>query len=103
VVAAIAALSAERGVPVVLSSLFETGVGLATALACAPALPDVPGWPAAERDHGLATADLLRDDLLVRPLVVTAGRMRVPGGPGTGGLGVVVDARAVARYRVTGA
>ena len=85
-----------------LSSLFETGVGLATALACAAALPDVPGWPAAERDHGLATAGLLRDDLLVRPLAVSDGRMRTPGGPGTGGLGVVVDERAVARYRVSG-
>jgi len=103
VVAGIAALAAERGVPVVLSSLFETGVGLATALACASALPDVPGWPAAERDHGLATADLLRDDLLVASLAVEAGRMRAPGGPGTGGLGVAVDERAVARYRVAGA
>ena len=103
VVAGIAALAAARGVPVVLSSLFETGVGLATALACAAALPDVPGWPAAERDHGLATADLLRDDLLVRPLLAAAGRMRPPGGPGTGGLGVRVDDRAVARYRVSGA
>jgi o-succinylbenzoate synthase len=103
IVAQIAALAAERGVAVVLSSLFETGVGLATALACAAALPDVPGWPAAERDHGLATADLLRDDLLVRPLEVREGRMRAPGGPGSGGLGVVVDVRAVARYRVSGA
>ncbi len=103
VVAEIAALAAERGVPVVISSLFETGVGLAVALACAAALPDVPGWPAAERAHGLATADLLRDDLLVRPLVVGEGRIRTPGGPGRGGLGVVVDERAVARYRVSGA
>jgi len=102
VVARIAALAAERGVPVVLSSLFETGVGLATALACAAALPDVPGWPAAERDHGLATADLLADDLLVRPLVVAAGRMHAPGGPAAGGLGVSVDERALARYRVSG-
>ena len=103
VVAAIASLAAERGVPVVLSSLFETGVGLATALACAAALPDVPGWPAAGRDHGLATADLLRDDLLVAPLAVEAGRMRAPGGPGCGGLGITVDERAIARYRVAGA
>jgi o-succinylbenzoate synthase len=102
-VAAIARLAAERGVPVVVSSLFETGVGLAAALACAAGLPDVPGWPAAERDHGLATADLLRDDLLVRPLVIGEGRMRAPGGPRSGALGITVDERAVARYRVTGA
>ena len=68
-VAEIAALAAERGVPVVISSLFETGVGLASGLACAAALPDVPGWPAASRDHGLATADLLSDDLLVARLL----------------------------------
>ncbi len=103
VVAEITALAAECGVPVVISSLFETGVGLATALACAAALPDVPGWPAAERDHGLATADLLRDDLLARPLAVVYGRMHAPGGPWSGGFGVTVDERAVARYRVSGA
>lgn len=98
--AAIAAMAAERGVPVVISSLFETGIGLATGIACAAALPDVPGWPAAERDHGLATADALADDLIVDPLVVEQGRIRAPGGPGSGGLGVVLDAAAVERYAV---
>jgi L-Ala-D/L-Glu epimerase len=101
VVAAIAAMAAERGVPVVVSSMFETGVGLAAGLACAAALPDVPGWATAERDHGLATADLLEDDLIVDPLVVEAGRMRAPGGPGSGALGVRLDEAALARYAVT--
>jgi o-succinylbenzoate synthase len=96
----IARLAAAHGVPVVISSMFETGVGLAAGLRCAALLPDVPGWPAAERDHGLATADLLEDDLLVEPLAVDRGRMRVPGGPGSGGLGVVLDETAVARYEV---
>jgi O-succinylbenzoate synthase len=100
VVADIARLAAEHGVPVVISSMFETGVGLAAGLRCAALLPDVPGWPAAERDHGLATADLLVDDLLVEPLAVDRGRMRVPGGPGSGGLGVVLDEAAMARYDV---
>jgi O-succinylbenzoate synthase len=100
VVGEIAMLAAERGAPVVISSLFETGVGLATGLACAVALPDVPGWPAADRDHGLATSDLLRDDLLVAPLVVKSGRMRVPGGPRSGGLGVAVDESVVHWYEV---
>lgn len=100
VVAEIAALAAAHGVPVVISSLFETGVGLALGLRCAGLLPDVPGWPAAGRDHGLATADLLVDDLLVEPLAVDRGRMRVPGGPGSGGLGVALDEAAVARYEV---
>ncbi len=99
----IALAAAERGVPVVLSSLFETGVGLSAALACAAALPGVPGWPAAARAHGLATADLLEDDLLAEPLVVEGGRMRAPGGPGGGGLGVMVDEAAIDRYRVVGA
>jgi L-alanine-DL-glutamate epimerase-like enolase superfamily enzyme len=98
----IALAAAERGVPVVLSSLFETGVGLAAAVACAAAMPDVPGWPAATRAHGLATAGLLEDDLLVEPLVIEGGRMRAPGGPGSGGLGITVDEAAIARYRVGG-
>jgi O-succinylbenzoate synthase len=102
-VAEIARLAAERGVPVVISSLFETGVGLAMGLACAADLPDVPGWPAVERDHGLATADLLRDDMLVAPLVVKGGRMRAPGGPGSGALGVTVDEAVVRWYEAAGA
>ena len=100
VVAAIAALAAKHGVPVVISSMFETGVGLAAGLRCAASLPDVQGWPAAARDHGLATADLLEADLLVEPLRIDRGRMRVPEGPGSGGLGVVLDEAAVARYEV---
>ena len=100
VVAEIAMLAAERGVPVVISSLFETGVGLALGLACAAVLPDVPGWPAGQLDHGLATADLLGDDMLVDPLLVKAGRMRVPGGPRSGGLGVTVDESVVHWYEV---
>ena len=99
-VAAIDALAAARGVPVVLSSLFETGIGLAEALACAARISDLPGWPAADRDHGLATADLLEDDLLMDQLRVEAGRMRAPGGPGSGRLGVTLDRSAVARYLV---
>jgi o-succinylbenzoate synthase len=102
-VAEIAALAAERDVPVVISSLFETGVGLALGLACAAALPDVPGWPAAARDHGLATADLLSDDMLAAPLIVKAGRMRAPGGPGSGAFGVAVDEAVVRWYEVAGA
>lgn len=98
----IATAAAARGVPVVLSSMFETGVGLAAALACAARLPDVEGWPAADRDHGLATAHLLEDDLLEAPLVVERGRMRAPGGPGTGALGIRLDAAALERYRVAG-
>jgi len=99
--AEIAELAAARGVPVVVSTLFETGIGIASALAVAAALPDVPrtrleGPP----DHGLATAGLLEHDLLVDSLVVDDGRMRLPGTAAAGGLGVRVDERAVQRFRV---
>jgi o-succinylbenzoate synthase len=105
-VARIESLATPRGVPVVVSSLFETGIGLAAALACASWIDDhsdLPGWPATERDHGLATAGLLEHDLLAEPLVVEKGRMRVPGGAGATALGVAVDLDAVERYRVPAA
>ena len=97
----IAAMAAARGVPVVVSTLFETGIGIAAALAMAGRLPDVatPRWPD-RLDHGLATAGLLEHDLLVRSLIVEDGRMRPPGGEGAGGLGVVHDTRAIERFRV---
>lgn len=96
----IAQMAAERGVAVVVSTLFETGIGIAAALAAAAALPAVatprrPGPP----DHGLATAGLLAHDLLQVSLIVTGGRMRAPGGPGTGGLGIALDDGAVERFR----
>ena len=104
VVAEIADLAAGHGVPVVLSTLFETGVGIASALAVAASLPDVmhapadgPGaWP--PLDHGLATAGLLEHDLLAESLVLEGGRLWAPGGPGTGRLGISVSEAAVERY-----
>jgi o-succinylbenzoate synthase len=102
-VARIESLATAHGVPVVVSSLFETGVGLAAALACASwvsQFSELPGWPASERDHGLATADLLEDDLLREPLVIDGGRIWAPAGEGSSALGVAVDLEAVERYRV---
>ena len=102
VVAEIAELAVERGVGVVISTLFETGVGIAAALAVAAALAEVDesraeaGHPP---DHGLATAGLLDHDLLRDPLIVDDGRMRAPLGAGSGGLGVVLDEAALARFR----
>jgi o-succinylbenzoate synthase len=100
-VAEVAASAAVRGVPVVVSTLFETGVGIAAALAMAGRLPDVTTaqWPD-PLDHGLATSGLLEHDLLLGSFVVVDGRMRAPGGPGAGGLSVVLDARALDRFRV---
>jgi o-succinylbenzoate synthase len=99
-VAEIAERAAERGVPVVISTLFETGVGIAAALVMAAGLPDVvgPRWTD-PLDHGLATAGLLDHDLLRTPLVVADGRMRAPCDPGSGGLGIILDDRAVDRFR----
>jgi len=99
-VAEIAERAAERGVPVVISTLFETGIGIAAALAMAAVLPDVGSaqW-AGPPDHGLATAGLLDHDLLRESLIVADGRMFLPGGPGTGGLGVTLDDRALDRFR----
>ncbi len=107
VVAEIAAIAAGRGVPIVLSTLFETGIGIAAALAQAAMLPDgAAGDSGASRvrptapDHGLATAGLLEHDLLLDGLPVTDGRMRLPSEPSPGGLGIRLDERAVDRYRV---
>ncbi|HEY5436303.1 MAG TPA: mandelate racemase/muconate lactonizing enzyme family protein [Candidatus Limnocylindrales bacterium] len=102
--AEIAALAAERNVPVVVSTLFETGVGIAAALAVAAALPSVQGARLQHApDHGLATAGVLEHDLLVDGLPVEEGRMRVPGVPAGGGLGITLDERAMARFLVESA
>lgn len=99
-VAEIAERAAERGVPVVISTLFETGIGIAAALAVAAVLPEVhPARWATPPDHGLATAGLLDHDLLVESLIVARGRMHAPSRPGSGGLGVVLDVRALDRFR----
>jgi L-alanine-DL-glutamate epimerase-like enolase superfamily enzyme len=84
----IAALAAAEGVAVVISTLFETGVGLAAALAVAAGLPVVGSTSLA---HGLATADLLESDLLTSPLPVVGGRMAVP-------VEISLDEDAVGRY-----
>lgn len=97
--AEIAAVAASRGVPVVVSTLFETGVGIAAGLAVAAALPPVPASRlGAAPDHGLATAGLLEHDLLADGLVVEEGRMRPPGKPRSGALGIRLDVDALRRY-----
>jgi L-alanine-DL-glutamate epimerase-like enolase superfamily enzyme len=83
-------LAGAAGVPVTVSTFFETGVGIAAALHLAAT---VPGAGA----HGLATASWLATDLLTRPLAIERGRMMVPGGPG---LGIELDPAARARIEV---
>jgi o-succinylbenzoate synthase len=89
VVRAIAALAASAGVPVVLSTFFETGVGTAAAIRAAGALPSV----GRERAHGLATAGLLEHDLLIEPCAVDRGRITLPAE-------LVLDEDALRHYTV---
>ncbi len=91
--------AAAAGVPVVVSTLLETGVGLAAALRAAVIATVASGSTGAPRPpaHGLATAEVLVDDLLLVPLAVAGGRMTVPAGPG---LGVKVDRNALDRWSI---
>jgi O-succinylbenzoate synthase len=59
------------GVPAVVSSLYETSVGLAAGLALAAALPELP------YACGLGTAALLAGDVVSDPLVPRAGVLAV--------------------------
>ncbi len=74
--ASIIEAATEAGVPVVVSTLIETGVGLATALHVAATVPG-------EHAHGLATGHLIEDDPVAGSPRVVRGRMRVTG-PGLG-------------------
>ncbi len=99
-VAEIAERAAEHDVPLVVSTLFETGIGIAAALTTAAGLPEIRlSGAALPPDHGLATAGLLDHDLLEESLIVARGRMHVAGHTGSGGLGVVLDGRALERFR----
>ncbi len=86
---AVLRLAEERGLPAVVTSSLETGIGLAASLHLAVA--GRPGGPAS----GLATGLLLESDLLVQPLLPVAGLLPAPHGPG---LGVALDEAALARY-----
>jgi L-Ala-D/L-Glu epimerase len=88
----LAELARAAGVGVVVTSMLETGVGIAAALHVAA------GLPAPIMACGLATARLLTDDLLVRPLSIDNGVMPLPEAPG---LGVQVDWARLERYTVS--
>lgn len=74
-------LAESAGIATTVSTLFETGVGIAGSLQLAATVPG-------RRAHGLGTAGLLASDLLREPLRLTDGRMALPLEPG---LGVEVD------------
>jgi O-succinylbenzoate synthase len=76
-------------VPAVVTSLFETSVGLAAGLALAAALPELP------YACGLGTATLLAGDVVSDPLVPEGGMLRVRR--------PVPDPDLLARYRVADA
>lgn len=61
------AVAEAAGVPAIVSSMFESSVGLAAGLALAAALPELP-WAC-----GLATATLLAADVVADPLVAVGG------------------------------
>jgi L-alanine-DL-glutamate epimerase-like enolase superfamily enzyme len=83
-------LAALFGISIVVSTLFETGIGIAAALQLAATLADDG------REHGLATAGLLASDLLAQPLPIVDGWMTLPSGPG---LGVELDPVAVDTFQ----
>jgi o-succinylbenzoate synthase len=83
----------ERGVRSVITSTLEAGIGLVAALHLAAASPAVT------LECGLATLDLLSDDLLIDDLPVRDGFLTVPTGPG---LGVALDWEALDRYGLRG-
>ncbi len=70
-VAAAMAVAEAAGVPAVVSSLYETSVGIAAGLALAAALPELP-WAC-----GLGTAALLDGDVVIDPLLPVGGELEL--------------------------
>jgi O-succinylbenzoate synthase len=64
-------IAEDIGLPVVVSSALETSVGIAAGVALAAALPDLP------YACGLATVQLLTDDVAVEPLLPVDGTLSV--------------------------
>jgi L-alanine-DL-glutamate epimerase-like enolase superfamily enzyme len=85
--------AAERGVYSVITSTIEAGIGLVAALHLAAASPAVT------LECGLATLDLLIDDLVINNLPVRNGLLAVPA---DAGLGVALDQEALDRYSIRG-
>ncbi len=79
----------SQGIACVITSSIETGIGLAGALHL------VAASPAIELACGLATLELLENDLLIEKLSIQQGRLAVPMQPG---LGVSLDRTALALY-----
>jgi o-succinylbenzoate synthase len=81
--------ASERGIQCVVTSTMESSVGVVAALHLAAASPIIT------LECGLATLDLLADDLVVDSPIIHEGFMALPTQPG---LGVRVDKAALAQY-----
>lgn len=86
-VAACLRIAEQIGLPVVVSSALETSVGIAAGVALAAALPEL------QHACGLATVNLLTDDVVTHPLLPIDGHLPT-GRP-------VVDEQALARLAAT--
>ena len=87
-VATALAVAEAAGVPAIVTSMYETSVGLSAGLALAAALPELP-WAC-----GLGTASLFAADVVVEPLLAVDGMLTVRR--------PVPDPALLARYAVDG-
>ena len=78
--------AAEDSIACVVTTTFDSSVGVAAALQLAAALPD------SGLAHGLGTVEHLAADLVAEPLVPSGGVLQVPSEPG---LGVQLDDAAL--------
>lgn len=87
----IAEIAKQAGVSTIITTTIESGVGVAAALHVAAAVPGqlLP--------CGLATESFLAEDLVVHPIEVAGGYMRIPKKPG---LGIDLDEAAVTRHEI---
>lgn len=87
----IAEIAKQADISTIITTSIESGVGVVAALHVAAAVPGelLP--------CGLATGTFLAEDLVVQPIEVEGGCMRIPKNPG---LGVELDEAAVARHEI---
>lgn len=104
-----AGAACEAGIECVVTSNLETSVGVAAAAQVAAAVDAMRAGSSAEAYrmqphrgacHGLGTVELLAGDITVERMLARTGRLHLPATPGCG---VVLDAAALRRRRITNA
>ncbi len=87
----IAEIAKRARISTIITTSIESGVGVAAALHVAAAVPGqlLP--------CGLATGSFLAEDMVVQPIEIGVGYMRVPKKPG---LGIKLDEAAVTRHEI---